>query len=182
MLRRLKSDVELEIPPKKEIIVYAPLSHIQETQYKACLDNSLLQYVRRHNNQTVKHSPSSDKENQVDRPTSHRQRRLSTKAATSYNEDALWEKTLSAAAVSPKTHVAHAAPCAEINVKVNNMQMQMRKVCNHPYLIEYPLTRHGQYRVDEELVTSCGKMKLLDCLLSALKKEEHKACYWIRRH
>lgn len=41
MLRRLKSDVELVIPPKKEIIVFCPLTKLQQTFYKATLNNTI---------------------------------------------------------------------------------------------------------------------------------------------
>jgi ATP-dependent DNA helicase len=46
----------------------------------------------------------------------------------------------------------------------------LRKICNHPYLIEYPL-KDGEYLIDEQLVESCGKLKIMDCLLPALKAE-----------
>lgn len=46
---------------------------------------------------------------------------------------------------------------------------------NHPYLIEYPLSEDGVfYRIDEELVEICGKMKVLDQMLSALIERDHK--------
>jgi len=41
LLRRLKTDVELSLPPKKEILVYAPLTLKQQTFYKASLDKTL---------------------------------------------------------------------------------------------------------------------------------------------
>lgn len=52
--------------------------------------------------------------------------------------------------------------------------MQLRKCCNHPYLLEYPLTESGDYKIDEDLVQTCGKMKLLDAMLSELKLRKHK--------
>ena len=53
--------------------------------------------------------------------------------------------------------------------------MQLRKVCNHPYLLEYPLIPETQqYRIDEEIVSSCGKFLVLDRMLPALKKKQHK--------
>ena len=181
LLRRLKSDVELEIPPKKEIIVYAPLSHTQQQLYKACLDKTLLQYVEQKEDETVPLSRQTDKENPSDVMPSCRPQRKTAKTLTSLNEDSLWERAMSEKTVSDSVKVKRVTPRSEINVKVNNMHMQMRKVCNHPYLIEYPLTEQGQYRVDEELVTSCGKMKLLDCLLPALKQQGHKVGRWVSR-
>ena len=52
--------------------------------------------------------------------------------------------------------------------------MMLRKCCNHPYLLEFPMTSSGEFRIDEDLVTSCGKMMILDRLLSPLIRREHK--------
>ena len=53
--------------------------------------------------------------------------------------------------------------------------MDLRKATNHPYLIEYPLTEDGvYYRVDDDLVEICGKMKVLDQMLTALIARDHK--------
>lgn len=41
LLRRLKSDVTLEVPPKKEIIVYAPLTAKQEALYTAVVNKTI---------------------------------------------------------------------------------------------------------------------------------------------
>lgn len=53
--------------------------------------------------------------------------------------------------------------------------MDLRKLVNHPYLIRFPVypgTR--RLRVDEELVTSSGKMLVLDAMLAKLKQQGHK--------
>ena len=59
LLRRLKTDVELSLPPKKEVLVYAPLTLKQETFYKAALDRTLLDIV---GNKKVKIFPISKQE------------------------------------------------------------------------------------------------------------------------
>ena len=59
LLRRLKTDVELSLPPKKEVLVYAPLTQKQETFYKAALDRTLLDIV---GNKMVKIFPISKQE------------------------------------------------------------------------------------------------------------------------
>lgn len=41
LLRRLKTDVALEVPPKKEIIVYAPLTTKQEALYTAVVNKTI---------------------------------------------------------------------------------------------------------------------------------------------
>lgn len=64
LLRRLKTDVELSLPPKKEVLVYAPLTQKQETFYKAALDRTLLDIV---GNKKVKIFPISKQEG-INRP------------------------------------------------------------------------------------------------------------------
>lgn len=49
MLRRLKSDVDLNIPPKKEIVVYASLLKPQQILYSALIDRSILQMLEEKN-------------------------------------------------------------------------------------------------------------------------------------
>ena len=71
------------------------------------------------------------------------------------------------------------------NINLNNISMQLRKVCNHPFLIkgveEKVLNERRQQLKDESLedieneiiITSAGKMILLDKLLTNLKKHGH---------
>ncbi len=71
------------------------------------------------------------------------------------------------------------APC-ELVKKVNNMHlqnvvMQLRKVCSHPFLFDWPLDqRTNQPVVDEQLVDVSGKMMVLERLLDALFARGHK--------
>lgn len=48
--------------------------------------------------------------------------------------------------------------------------MELRKVCNHPYL-NYPLKTMG---VTEHVVRACGKLYLLDRILVKLKRTGHR--------
>ena len=55
---------------------------------------------------------------------------------------------------------------------MQNVLMQLRKCCNHPYLFEWPIDPHtGQETVDEVLVQASGKMQLLDRILTELKRQ-----------
>lgn len=57
----------------------------------------------------------------------------------------------------------------------------LRKCCNHPYLLEFPLTPDGDFLIDEQIVTSCGKVLLLDRMLPALIHRGHKVhCMYVR--
>lgn len=45
LLRRLKSDVESNLPPKKEYVLYAPLSVTQREAYDRVLEGTLRAYL-----------------------------------------------------------------------------------------------------------------------------------------
>ena len=53
--------------------------------------------------------------------------------------------------------------------------MQLRKVCSHPFLFDWPLDeRTSQPVVDEQLVDASGKMMVLERLLDDLFARGHK--------
>lgn len=60
--------------------------------------------------------------------------------------------------------------------RLQNVLMQLRKCCNHPYLFEWPVDEAGQETVDDILVQASGKMQLLDRILNELIKvqKDHK--------
>lgn len=45
LLRRLKEDVEPDLPPKKEYVLYAPLTQIQKDLYNAVASGGIRQYL-----------------------------------------------------------------------------------------------------------------------------------------
>ena len=65
----------------------------------------------------------------------------------------------------------------EGKVSIHNRMVQLRKVCNHPFLF-HPYVRSvpgaSQYSIDEDLVTMCGKFRLLDSILPKLKATGHR--------
>ena len=56
-------------------------------------------------------------------------------------------------------------------IRLNNVIMQLRKCCNHPFLMEWPVDDKGEEVADEILVQASGKMQLLDRLMKLLRKE-----------
>jgi len=103
LLRRLKVDVELDLPQKYEYILFAWMSEWQSMMYTDLLKREL--------------ADSSGKPS-----------------------------------------------------RLQNILMQLRKCCNHPYLFEWPLNDAGEEQVDEILVEASGKMQLLDRILNELIK------------
>lgn len=57
---------------------------------------------------------------------------------------------------------------------LQNVLMQLRKCCNHPYLLQAPMDPQGDIIIDERLVEAGGKLQLLDRLLNKLQKGGHK--------
>lgn len=60
-------------------------------------------------------------------------------------------------------------------MKLQNTVMQLRKVCSHPFLFDWPTDPRTQEQIlNHELVSASGKMMLLQQLLDELFKTDHK--------
>ncbi|XP_071453499.1 chromatin-remodeling complex ATPase chain Iswi-like [Hetaerina americana] len=110
LLRRLKSDVEKKLPPKKEVKVYVGLSKMQREWYTKVLMKDI--------------------------------------------------------------DVVNGAGKIE-KMRLQNILMQLRKCCNHPYLFD-GAEPGPPYTTDEHLVYNCGKMVILDKLLPKLKLQDSR--------
>lgn len=61
------------------------------------------------------------------------------------------------------------------NMKLQNTVMQLRKVCSHPFLFDWPTDPITMEPIlNSELVTASGKIMLLDQLLGELFRRKHK--------
>ena len=56
--------------------------------------------------------------------------------------------------------------------KLMNLLLQLRKICNHTYLM--PEMAPHPYEVTEDIVQGSGKLQMLDRLLPKLKADEHR--------
>ncbi len=60
-------------------------------------------------------------------------------------------------------------------MRLQNTVMQLRKVCSHPFLFEWPLDpKTHQPALDDRVVDTSGKMMVLDRLLDELFRRKHK--------
>lgn len=60
-------------------------------------------------------------------------------------------------------------------MRLQNTVMQLRKVCSHPFLFDWPLDpKTNEPVLGRELVNASGKMMVLDRLLRELLKRDHK--------
>uniref|UniRef100_A0A8C2U4C7 Helicase, lymphoid specific n=1 Tax=Coturnix japonica TaxID=93934 RepID=A0A8C2U4C7_COTJA len=171
LLRRLKSDVALEVPPKREVVVYAPLAKKQETFYTAIVNRTIQNLLGNNEKEVVELSPTG-------RPK-RRSRKLVDYCEVHNGSPDDLEKLINRTqeeVVKERPVVEVSMPMdSEVNLKLQNIMMLLRKCCNHPYLIEYPLDpATQQFKVDEDLVKNSGKFLLLDRMLPELKKRGHK--------
>jgi ATP-dependent DNA helicase len=173
LLRRQKMDVDLEIPRKKEIILYCSNTSEQQWMYK-----NLIKYASIIPPEKVEEGPMGK---------GHR-----FKKDVCYDEDLVTEHQFSKAldneddlgelesAKKTKKHggrrgsgtpQALAPTQTKAKTSLKNRLMQMRKICNHPFLFEEVDT---EYDTTETIIEMSGKMKLLDRLLSKLHAGGHK--------
>ena len=130
LLRRLKTEVEDQLPKKVERTIHCTFSAMQQRLYNAMKNKTNTDYL----------------------------------------------KNLSAASVtSPTTQVGledkSSKPTQSFQMKgLMNTLMQLRKVCNHPYLFN----SNFQYDIDENLVRASGKFAVLDRVLPKLKAAGHR--------
>ena len=63
LVRRLKTDVEFSLPPKKEVLVYAPLTAYQEKYYKSPLNNIIFDMMEKEEKKKLAEMAKKGKEN-----------------------------------------------------------------------------------------------------------------------
>jgi len=177
LLRRVKADVDLDIPGKKELLVYTPMTELQLELYKATINRDLEKF------QQIKHKDELQAEETL---CDERGKAVRKQKAKKVYYGALLEEE-----ENPDTLDAYIDACEKMNeqkektpaeiirtslVRINmaNPMMQLRKIVNHPYLIEYPLTTEGEYKIDKNLLMTCGKLQVLNQLLTKLHSGGHK--------
>ncbi|KAJ3867273.1 SNF2 family DNA-dependent ATPase [Lentinula novae-zelandiae] len=186
LLRRLKSDVETSLPPKKEYVLYAPLSITQREAYDKVLDGTLRAYLM----QSKEENKGADELlPEVDGP--RKLRRQTNKGRPSYlveEDDDVYFKNLETGE-NERQQAEREADLTQLreihrkdlarkkvnNMKLQNTVMQLRKVCSHPFLFDWPVDPTTlQPILNDELVAASGKMMVLDRLLTELFKRKHK--------
>ncbi|XP_020482634.1 lymphoid-specific helicase [Labrus bergylta] len=173
LLRRLKSDVTLEVPPKKEIIVYAPLAAKQEAFYTAVVNKTISKMLGQEKTEAPVELTSSGRPKRRNRKVVDYQE---TEGDSPYDLEKYLERIRKEREQSTHSVLDVQIPLdSQINLKMQNILMLLKRCCNHPYLVEYPLDPATQeFKIDEQLVKSSGKFLILDRLLPALKKRGHK--------
>lgn len=175
LLRRLKSDVEQELPIKREYILLARLTPLQCHYYQVILSDRTRELVV---------EPTSNGEKGRARGTTTRRMpdpgessdRLVDSELDDDSDDSVDEQSREDESKPPAGQARSAARGSPASTEqaasdiqgLQNKFMQLRKVCNHPYLFRYPIDSEGELLVDERIVQASGKMRLLDQLLKRL--------------
>ncbi|KRZ94330.1 Lymphocyte-specific helicase [Trichinella sp. T8] len=148
ILRRLKVDVINNLPMKKEHTVFAPLCERQAKMYQLAIDV----FVDRASKKKSLNKPETSEINKKKRKTRKRM-----KIADDNDE---MDKQLLMSYISKKHHA----------------MMCLRKVTNHPYLLSDKVIDDEISEANkQEVISSSGKMIVLDQLLEGLFKEgDHK--------
>ncbi|RLU14719.1 hypothetical protein DMN91_012606 [Ooceraea biroi] len=194
MLRREKTEVCLEIPSKKEVIVYAPLTELQYDLYKAVLTHNIeiLSKIKTESiiptidgkmpkRRCFLRSPygSAGNSSQDNTLSLSSDASLEEKEIGNISNIAGWEtmklkdkKNL--LMWKQYTDVTERNKDFLINIHGSYRYPLYRKIVNHPYLVHCPLDDVGLPKIDEELIRSSGKLLVLDAMLAKLKAQGHK--------
>ncbi|KAF8797773.1 hypothetical protein BYT27DRAFT_7265322 [Phlegmacium glaucopus] len=207
LLRRMKVDVEMNLPPKKEYVLYAPLSVRQREAYDRVLDGGLRKWLIHGgtggvevvgDDEPIEEEASDEDEEQEGSEHRRASKRFIKGGRKGYavdGDDDEYFESLERGNLDKrglkviKTKEEEEAEEAKIgrehqlrtkvkqvnNMKLQNTVMQLRKVCSHPFLFDWPIDPNTRYPVlGEELVNASGKMMVLDRLLRELFKRGHK--------
>ncbi|KAJ9054207.1 putative ATPase [Entomophthora muscae] len=158
LLRRLKVDVEHSLPKKREYILNAHLTLEQKKLYDVILEGKLREHILALELQDVASQPTPES---------------TFKTTYKYiNDGEDIEEIVTEVPFNPMQ-------VAKKNVgglHLENIVMQLRKVCNHPILFHTPYDKEtGEYIYDPvKTLESSGKMLLLDKLLHELIAKDHR--------
>lgn len=162
LLRRTKTEVNLNLPPKKEVIVHAPLTKLQQEYRNAVLNKTF---------ESLLGLKKVDEELGKRKCTNTDFSKMYEMLDKNFDEVSDTEEEVSPSVSSEGDKVSF----ADVKLNIRNTTMLLRKVCNHPYLISYPLIPGTElYRIDEDLIRNSGKLLVLDQMLKELKKRGHK--------
>lgn len=178
LLRRVKTDVDLEIPPKKEVLVYCPLTQRQKDLYRHIVEKTIEDFLTTDEEKGDEVLPEKRKKAHVDYSAFLDEREFADDdkfeehiaKLNEYTERIKGSGNSAYAKVMDKLKGKN-----EKNFSVKSRMMDMRKAVNHPYLIEYPISDCGTfYDTTEDMIDICGKLAVLHQMLTKLNEKGHK--------
>lgn len=208
LLRRVKKEVNLNLPPKREYIIYAPLTDLQKRLYYAAskegsvgLRNeiiNLLESTMGSNYLKERDIKIKELKENASKLAKKRKRRadyaeVSDESFFQSLEDEANDDEKSESEDDEYTITRREIFKVLNSQNLRNRAMQLRKICDHPYLFDLDYTEDfsdeeideiptkkvksnsGSYQLSlPRIVNVSGKMLLLERLLPKLFKDGHK--------
>ncbi|KAJ8961430.1 hypothetical protein NQ318_014677, partial [Aromia moschata] len=174
MLRRLKKDVLNDMVPKKEVNIYCPLSPLQRDLYSYVINKNIAK-LRGESEQSEKQvNGILDQPRTKRKCTYRRQNYVETEDDdfSDYEDYVIAKEEQETGQKLDKKLYPFIT-----RLTMQNPMIMFKKIVNHPFLVHFPLDpskKTKQLLVNEEIITSSGKMMVLDKLLPKLKKRGHK--------
>ncbi|XP_057369062.1 lymphoid-specific helicase-like [Daphnia carinata] len=186
LLRRLKTDVDLQIPKKKELLVYCPMSKLQDELYRATVDRSIAFLLggQEEKTQIIEYQANGrpkrkakrqdiDYSNMGTEEVTEELEKISVEKQDEEIDE--WMKLSNDLHWEPRKAKKRSIQAVNTSIKMNNPMMQLRKIVNHPYLVKWEVDiETGDYIVDEAMVSDSGKLAVMDQMLKRLIKDGHK--------
>ena len=171
MLRRMKNSpgVDLNLPPKTDVLLYVPLTPMQRFYYKKLLtrsDEGLLNELFQDASSKEAALSANESFTKIDQEAVAKLESLEKQAAEgSAKSNMEWEET--------KDIMRQAFSREQVDEKAKgswrklmNILMQLRKCCNHPYTL--PHTEPDPYYIGDHVIKASGKFILLDKIINEL--------------
>lgn len=183
MLRRLKKDVLIDMVPKKELLVYCPMSDLQLKLYQSVIDNNFAILTDKKEEEELALDEPRPKRKCTQRRINYRKFvRLENERDTEEKQEKEQEGDLSSGVISESDVNMDKRDIRKINKIMKNITMQhtmmmFRKIVSHPYLVHFPLdpnSEENQLLINEDLVNTSGKLQVLDAFLPHLMKRGHR--------
>jgi ATP-dependent DNA helicase len=182
--------VEKDLPPKKEYLLYAPLTQLQKDIYQAIVKRDIRKLLITMKAGDAMPEEVGDRDPIIVEEATENGRKVRRKKSINYSieeNDSKWLRQLEKEAnkkpeppkAKTKTEIAQEKYKQAVktvnNMKLQNLVMQLRKISSHPFLFDWPVDPEtGDYEVNEDLINASGKMLLLNRLLDALFARKHK--------
>lgn len=172
MLRRMKNSegVDLNLPPKQEVLLFVPLTPMQRFYYTRLMtraDKGLLDELFQGAQQKEEIAQAQgDQEQQTWQDKAEQ-----LEALEKSGNDAAWRESKAILQRNLEQEQQDESKKSAW-VKLMNLLMQLRKVCNHPYLI--PHAEPNPYYIGEHVMHASGKFIVLDKLIDELVIKQKK--------
>lgn len=182
LLRRVKTDVDLQIPPKKEVLVYCPMTPRQEDMYRHIVEKTIENFLKTDEDNEEEVLPEKRQKEKVDYSIFLDEKEFAAdddkfeEHIAKLNESILKHKMKSTKTVkSAYQNEMDKLRGNEKNFSMKSRMMDMRKAVNHPYLIEYPISECGSfYNSSDDMIDICGKLAVLHQMMTKLNADGHK--------